>query len=424
MKAKTIDTTVMDAGIKTLEAILEHRRARPAEKSDEMYYELLIRYLGRVRTAKDEGKYLVAHTVVIPTEILFAMDIIPMHLEFTSMTLTQLTDMYEQAWSTAKAFGFTPEICSAHRNLNAHCILGTLPKPDAVIWSNQVCDNTSKSGDAPAHLYGCPGFFLDRPYRYTENDVQYFTEELGDLVQFLEELTHQKLDWDRLNEALKQSQRMIELHREILELRKAVPAPMRNRRFMQIMAAEWYYSGAPDVIGFLEQVRDEIKDRVEAKVGFVPEERYRLLNLFLPPMNMWKLLDWMEREYGAVSVMEPYCSHWGPGEIDLERPLESLARKSFYQPICRQMHGPVEEGIFKDSIDDAIEYKAEGAIYWAHIGCRQSDACIKILKDGLSEKAGIPTLVVDNDICDPTYATEEQIKDKLEGFFEVLEDRK
>ena len=424
MNAQTVDTTKLDGTIETMESILEHRRAHPTEKSDEMYYEMVLNYLRRVRTAKEEGKYLVAHTIVIPTEILYAMDIVPMHLEFTSMTMTQCNKMYEEAFSAAKAFGFAPEVCSAHRNLNAHCILGTLPRPDAVIWSNQVCDNTSKSGDCPVEFYDCPGFFLDRPYRYSERDAHYFTQELEDLVRFLEELTHQKMDWDRLREAMRNSQRMVELHREIVELRKAIPAPMRNRRFMHIMVSEWYFSGAPEVVDFLEQVRNETKNRVKAKKGYVPEERYRLLNLFIPPMNSWRLLDWMEKEYGAVSVMEPYCSHWGPGEIDPEKPLESLARKSFYQPICRQMHGPVDEGILKDSIDDAIEYKAEGAIYWAHIGCRQSDACIKILKDGLNEEVGIPTLVIDNDLCDPTYVTEDQMRDEFEGFFEILEDRK
>jgi len=88
------------------------------------------------------------------------------------------------------------------------------------------------------------------------------------------------------------------------------------------------------------------------------------------------------------------------------------------------MHGPAEEGILHDAVRDAIEYKAEGAVYFAHIGCRQSDACIRILKDALLEKAGIPTLILDNDLYDPTYVPEDQLKDKLEGFFELLDERK
>jgi hypothetical protein len=47
-----------------------------------------------------------------------------------------------------------------------------------------------------------------------------------------------------------------------------------------------------------------------------------------------------------------------------------------------------------------------------------------MLKDSLQEKAGIPTLVLDNDTYDPTYVPEDQLKDKLEEFFELLEERK
>jgi len=71
-----------------------------------------------------------------------------------------------------------------------------------------------------------------------------------------------------------------------------------------------------------------------------------------------------------------------------------------------------------------VEHKAEGAIYWAHIGCRQTCATIKMVKDALAEKAGIPTLVVDIDTGDPSFVSDEELKDKLEGFFELLAERK
>ena len=157
----------------------------------------------------------------------------------------------------------------------------------------------------------------------------------------------------------------------------------------------------------------------------VPEERYRLIHLFMPPFGGGqRILDWMEAEHGAVGVAEPYCMTWGPGELDPEKPLESLARKTFFKPIARQMHGPVEEGVLADALHDAQVFKADGAIFWAHAGCREACACIKMVKDGLMEKLGIPTLVVDMDLCDSTFVTTDQIKDKLEGFFEILDDRR
>jgi benzoyl-CoA reductase/2-hydroxyglutaryl-CoA dehydratase subunit BcrC/BadD/HgdB len=88
------------------------------------------------------------------------------------------------------------------------------------------------------------------------------------------------------------------------------------------------------------------------------------------------------------------------------------------------MHGPAELGWLPDTVGDAIAYKVEGAVYWAHIGCKQGCALIRIIRDALREEAGIPTLVLDIDVVDPSFVSEEELKDKLEGFFERLEEER
>ena len=424
MRIENIDFGPLDQTIAGLESILQDSRSKPGLKSDELFIQLVVNETRRIRYAKEEGKPLVVTTVLMPSEILYAMDIVPMPIEYIAFLITHLTNSYEEAFSAAKAFGFAPEICSVHRIVSGQCIRGTIPKPDAVIWSSQVCDNTVKGADCMLELYGCPGFFLDRPYRYTEVDVRYLTGALEDMVRFLEDVTRRKLDHDRLKEVVKVSTRELAIVREIRELRRAIPAPLKSRTFCHYAVVEALFQGSPEALGWIEQVRDEVKANVEQKRGVVPQERYRLIHLFIPPFNMWELIDWLESDHGAVSVAEPYCFTWGPGDPDPERPLESLARKCFYKPIARQMHGPIEEGVLADTFTDAREFKAEGAIFWAHIGCREACACIKMLKDGLMEKLGIPMLVLDNDIYDPTYVTIDQIKDKLEGFLEILDDRK
>jgi hypothetical protein len=46
------------------------------------------------------------------------------------------------------------------------------------------------------------------------------------------------------------------------------------------------------------------------------------------------------------------------------------------------------------------------------------------VKDALLDRAGIPTVIVDVDTLDPSFTSEDDIKDKLESFFEVLAERK
>lgn len=408
--------------VEILNQMYRHRQARPTVKSEELYYQYMADYNQRIAQAREEGKLLAGHTVFAPAELFFALDIVPMHLESTSGTITILLNRYAEHLNAARAFGLTPECCSAHRILAGTFCLKALPRPDFLVWTSQACDNTTKSGDALMELYDIPGFFLDRPYRFVESQVTYYARQMRDLIAFLEEKAGKKMDYDRLREILKCSIRMMNLYHEMYELRKAVPAPMRNRSFMNQMVIEWAYCGTPEGITWFETVRDEIQENVRNGRGACSQEKYRLLSLFLPPMYENKLLDWMEREYGAVIAMDPMSSWPHPIEIDTSDPVEGVARLSFYRAASRLLHGPGDEFI-QDALRNARAFQVDAALYFAHIGCRQACALIKGTKDTLSRELGLTTSVIDMDLMDPSFAPTDQLKEKLEEFFERLEDR-
>jgi benzoyl-CoA reductase/2-hydroxyglutaryl-CoA dehydratase subunit BcrC/BadD/HgdB len=91
-----------------------------------------------------------------------------------------------------------------------------------------------------------------------------------------------------------------------------------------------------------------------------------------------------------------------------------------YPEMC--MFGPLDDRVLKSTVKTAVDFKVDGAICYAHIGCRQAGGVIKVLKDLLNE-VDVPVLTVDCDILDSTVASEEEIKSKMEQFFELLEDR-
>lgn len=421
MPVATQGETHVQSMIDILERMRQHRKARPTVTSDELYYEYISRYYQRILQAKEEGKYIVGHTVMAPIEIFFAMDVVPMHLESTASTMAILLNRYAEFLNTARAFGLTPECCSAHRILAASFVQQVLPCPDVVLWTSQSCDNTAKAGDALTELYQVPGFFLDRPYQFTDSHVNYYKKQLAELVSFLEERTGKKMDYDRLKEVVKSSLRVMELYRELYELRKAVPAPMRNRSFMNQLLIEWTYCGTPEGVKFFETVRDEVKGNVEQGRGAVAEERHRILSLFLPPFYENKLLDWMEREYGAAIVMDPMSSWPMKVEVDPDDPMEAVARITFYRVGSRLMHGPADVFI-EDCLLNAREFKADGALYFAHIGCRQACALIKPIKDALRQELALRTAVIDMDLMDPSFSSSDELRGKLEEFFEMLDE--
>ncbi|MFO8009506.1 MAG: acyl-CoA dehydratase activase [Dehalococcoidia bacterium] len=396
------------------------RMANPDRKSDILYYEMLDKYYQRLINAHDEGKIIAAHTVFFPAEILYAMDVVPMHTEATTWMITLFTGESSEIVTAGNQLGLAPEICTPHRGLAGAFASGFIPKPDVMLWSNMVCDNTAKSGELITRITGVPGFFLDRPFKQSEEEVAYLAEEMGDMVTFLENHSGKKMDWARFSETIARLDRQIELTREINELRKAVPTPFSPQGFMQLLTADYLFAGQPESIEYLETLRDEMAAMVREGRGAVPEERFRLMSFFLPPMYLTSFLERISREYGAVSVTEPFFTFWEEGKLDPSRPLESVARKSYMIPEMR-MYGPLDDRALNSIRDCAQQYKIDGAIYYADVGCRHACATIKIFKDLLNE-IDIPVMTLDCDVVDPSITSEDDIREKLEQFFELLEE--
>jgi len=139
-------------------------------------------------------------------------------------------------------------------------------------------------------------------------------------------------------------------------------------------------------------------------------------------MYLMGFLEKISQEYGAVSVVEPFFTYWVEGRLDPNQPLESVAKKASLIPERYTMYGPLGERTLNDIVDCAQQYKVDGAVYWAFMGCRHTCATIKLFKDRLNE-VDVPVLTVDCDLVDPTINSEEETREKLEQFFELLEDR-
>lgn len=393
--------------------------ATPDRRSDALYYRMLETYYERIMRAHEEGKLIVAHTVFFPEEVIYAMDLVPMHTEATTWMITLFTGESAGVVSAGAELGLASEICTPHRGLAGAMATGVIPRPDAILWSNLVCDNTAKSGELLVKLTGAPGFFIDHPFKETPEELAYLAEEIAEMVRFLEELSGKKMDWDRFSEIVARMDRQLDLIREINELRKAVPTPFSPQGFMQLLTADYLFPGQPEAIEYLEALRDELKAMVETGRGAVPDERFRLMSFFLPPMYLTGFFEKISREYGAVSVTEPFFTFWGEGKLDPSKPLESVARKSYMIPEMR-MYGPLDDRALDSITACARDYRVDGAIYYADVGCRHACATIKLFKDRLATM-GIPMLTLDCDVVDPRVTSEDEVREKLEQFFELIE---
>ena len=423
MKRTERQSEKINAIVRACRVITKLNQANPeARRSDDLYYTMLAKYYTRLLNAREEGRFVAAHTVFFPAEILYAMDIVPMHTETTTWMIALFLGEQAELLSAGAELGLVPEICSPHRGLAGAFTLGVLPRPDVMLWSNLICDNTAKCGELIMKINDCPGFFLDHPFQGSDAEKKYLVSELEDMISFLEEKSGLRMDWDKLSKLVADMDYQIELFREICELRKNVPCPFGIRGHLQLLTVDYLCPGQPEAIEYLEAVKQELAEMVSKGKGVVSSERFRLMTLFVPPMYLIGSLDKLEREYGAVSVAEPLFTRWAEGRLDPSKPLESVVKKASLIPERRSMYGPMTEQALNDITDCAEQYRVDGAIYWAFLGCRHTCATIKLFKDILNE-IDVPMLTVDCDIVDPTINSEEEIRGKLEQFFELLEDR-
>lgn len=415
------DSTRYEAFVQNLQAMYRHRQQKPTVRSDELYYRMLWEYFSEPLRAKEEGKPVVLHSVGVPVEILHAMDLCTLGSESFAMIAHTVLGDQREVLARASVLGLGPSVCTVMRTEVVGFVNKWVPA-DIVIGRRHGCDYTVQIDSVIRDSYQVPTLSLDPAFRTSNRTVEYYASELREMIEFLEGVTGKKLDWDRLKEIMEVSRRTIQLHKETYDLRKASPSPSRNHFGYQAYHPIASMLGTSGAFEFFQAGRDEVKERVDKGEGAVHGERFRIAVLSPPPTHLWKTLGWLERDYKAAVVADGYVSRWGEFNWDLSHPLETLARMTMEQPLLRQLHPPYSDGYLPDLLADLKERQIDGAIFWTFPTCVSAMLLTRMTRDIIREETGIPTLLLNADQNDPTFISDDEVRNRLDGFFETLED--
>ena len=66
---------------------------------------------------------------------------------------------------------------------------------------------------------------------------------------------------------------------------------------------------------------------------------------------------------------------------------------------------------------------ADGGILFAHWGCKGTIGASGLIKSSL-EAAGLPTMILDGDGCNPANTSDGQVSTRLQAFVEMLEENR
>ena len=394
-------------------------------KSAVGYMELVNKYVERIVTAKEKGKYVVTHGTQQPLEIYEAMDIVGVFNEFWGVISDVVnTDSVPAALSISASTGTPQEVCSFFRNMDGLLHAGKWPHTDMFVYATSSCDNV-KAFHTLGRRYGIPSFGLERPYYpFTPHAMEHWKNEHKRLIAFLEEQTGKKMDYDRLKETVHLSYRLTEITLEIDKLVAHVPTPMSSECFGGVLLALRLMCGTQEAVDYLESLKAELEERVDNGIAAVEPERFRVMWSSFGPFWDPGLMAFMQQKYGAVSVCEVLQRWRGEANwvLDPDDPLGNLAYRTQLAPGNCQYSPSIDWA--GEVVEQARKYKADGAIFNNNWGCKQAAGLGPIIRDELLHRCGVPTVTLAVDVIDATFTSRAEVVSELDNFFEMIEGSK
>lgn len=379
-----------------------------------------------VRDAEKNGKKLVGFGGPVPVTIIRAFDCVPFFFDTVPTRIASQEELCARYIDEAEKYAPT-SMCAIDKAQLGVALKGEYGiKFDAFVHATVPCDSSRIAYPLMERLLGCPCYSIDCPFRHDDKGFQYVADQIDGFVKFMEELTGLKWDAERYEkfvEITEEANRAYEYLIKCADLRKKTPCVLPGRMLVlnEIVAP---LAGTKEVTEMLKTQLEmgEMLTEMGMTATRCPEEKYRVC---LMQNMLWSntgIMDWMEKYYGAITVMDGFG--YQDGDIvdnprDWEATKVDIAKSMLHAPMIHGATGPTDYWI--KVIDKMYEdYKVNVSIFMGHVGCKHTWASGKIVTDMIQEKYGIPTLYVDVDAIDPRYKSTEDLRAQIGEYLESV----
>jgi benzoyl-CoA reductase/2-hydroxyglutaryl-CoA dehydratase subunit BcrC/BadD/HgdB len=328
----------------------------------------------------------------------------------------------------ANARGFSPDICSYLTSDVGSYLKGQtplqkmgmegVPKADVLVFNTNQCRDVKDWFQWYAREWDVPCVGVHTPRAIGEVDESILDDvarQMEAVVEPLEDVAGQKLDPDRLREAIDLSKQCTLLWKAALETAASVPAPMSFFDACIQMGPAVVLRGGQDAIDYYQVLLAELKDRVASGVAAVEGERFRIYWEGMPIWGRLRALSEQFAELKTCVVASTYCNSWIFQDLDPADPFRSMARAYTSIFICRS-----EEHKEKYVEDIVARFKIDGILYHDAKTCPNNSNNRYGMPQRLEQKLQRPFMVVNGDLNDLRLYSEEQTRTNIEAFVEQL----
>lgn len=414
------------------------------EKSMVIQKDMLAGLFHELSQAKELGKKVV-YTFVPGnlTELILSFDMLPVYPEINALQ----SGMRKKSASfirDAEKIGYSEDVCTYVKcdigmmlNGNIGPTGEKLPPPDLLLLSYTGCFTFLKWFENLERLYpGVPVAMLHTPYQedgvITQDQVDYMVKQLEqDVIPKMEQVSGKKFDRERLSKMMENSAKSEDLLVKVLESAKRKPSPIDA-----YFAGVYYigpiftaFRGTEAALNYYTELHNEVQERIRLGLGPVTpegelkEEKFRLV-MEGPPnwtnfREFWKIFY----DMGAVIVASTYTKVGGVYDLGFRHdPSDPLVSLSKYCMSCyTNMNLPQRVDLIEKYVK---EYQADGFLINSIKSCNSFSAGQLMIMRQIEQRTGVPVGFIESDLVDPRYFSYANIKNRLESYFQMLEQRK
>ncbi len=343
-----------------------------------------------------------------PSELLLSAGLRPVSAEGISGALSSM-HLEDTAISVSSQAGISDSLCTFHRASLGVSLRKLLPPPKLVMTTSILCDGNLPTFKRIAGEYDVPFILIDVPRGRKQEAVGYVLSQLKDVIVTIQEITGKPFKMDELSLRLSYERELINNLEKARLRAHGSYLPQHLYEHMNSLYVLHTLAGDPRIALGSRNVAESLK--------VIPENAKRILWLHIPPYYDNELFELFSPNSENLVVGNELMWDW-IYPVDPDRPLESLAKKLVFNPLCGSV---VDRGEF--CLGLARDFNVDGVIHFSHWGCRQSSGGVPFLKR-LFESEKIPFLELTGDCVDHSSQGAGQLRTRVEAFLEILENRR
>jgi benzoyl-CoA reductase/2-hydroxyglutaryl-CoA dehydratase subunit BcrC/BadD/HgdB len=306
--------------------------------------------------------------------------------------------------------------------LQKHYGMKGAPKPDLIAYNTNQCREVQDWFTFYADEFDCPIVGIQPP-RYvdevSEDEVELVVKQMKRMIPVCEEVSGQKFNLDKFKETVRLSKEATLLWQKVLKTSTAMNAPLSFFDGTIHMGPIVVLRGTQIAKDYYTELLAELEENVANNIGFLPEARTRIFWEGMPIWGKLRMMSDLFTSNGAAVVASTYCSSWVFDKFDENNPWESTARA--YTEIFINRSDKAKEKMLAEWF---AEFKIDGIVYHDTKTCFNNSNAKFGMPQRLQKITGVPSIIIEGDLCDLRFFSEGQSITKIETFLEQIEDSK